>query len=55
MDLSYYAKLIKEKPYLYGTHYLPHDAGHRRLGDYNKSVLEMQELYLVISLWSYHE
>lgn len=43
MDLRYYAKLIKDKPYLYGTHYLPHDAGHRRLGDYNKSVLEMLE------------
>ena len=45
MDLNYYAKLIKSKPYLYGTHFLPHDAGHRRLGDSNKSVQEMlQEL-----------
>jgi hypothetical protein len=25
-DLSHYAKLLNEKPYSYGTHYLPHDA-----------------------------
>lgn len=42
-DLRHYAKLIKDKPYLYHTHYLPHDAAHQRLGDYNKSVLEMLE------------
>ena len=42
-DLRYYAKLIKGKPYIYHTHYLPHDAAHQRLGDYNKSVLEMLE------------
>lgn len=44
-DLRYYAKLIADKPYLYHTHYLPHDAAHQRLGDYNKSVLEqLQDL-----------
>lgn len=42
-DLRYYAKLIKDKPYIYQTHFLPHDAAHQRLGDYNKSVLEMLE------------
>lgn len=42
-DLRFYAKLIKDKPYIYHTHYLPHDAAHQRLGDYNKSVLEMLE------------
>lgn len=25
-DLSHYAKICNEKPYTYGTHYLPHDA-----------------------------
>lgn len=31
-DLAFYAKLIKEKNYTYGAHYLPHDAAHERLG-----------------------
>lgn len=44
-DLRHYATELKEKGYLYGTHYLPHDADHKRLGDYNRSVKEMlQEL-----------
>jgi len=25
--ISHYAKLIQSKPYVYGTHYMPHDAG----------------------------
>lgn len=25
--LSHYAKVVKDKPYVYGKHYLPHDAG----------------------------
>lgn len=28
--LEYYAKLIAQKPYLYGTHILPHDAGYQQ-------------------------
>jgi hypothetical protein len=40
-DLRHYVKQIKERPYLYGTHYLPHDAAHKRLSDYNKSTMEM--------------
>lgn len=44
-DLRHYATEIKNRGYLYGKHYLPHDADHKRLGDYNKSVKEMlQEL-----------
>ena len=31
-DLAYYARLIREKGYEYEAHYLPHDAGHERLG-----------------------
>lgn len=42
--LAYFAKWLKEQPYHYGTHYLPHDAAHERLGlknnDSNKKMLE---------------
>lgn len=40
-DLRWYAKELKDRGYLYGTHFLPHDADHKRLSDYNKSVKEM--------------
>lgn len=30
--LSFYVKWLLAQPYVYGTHYLPHDADHRRLG-----------------------
>ena len=30
--LSYYARVLKEKPYVYGEHLLPHDGGARELG-----------------------
>lgn len=44
-DLRHYAKDLKDRGYLYGTHFLPHDAAHKRLGDYNKSVQEqLQDL-----------
>ena len=39
-DLRYYAMLLQEKEYIYGTHFLPHDAAHKRLGDYNRSTQE---------------
>jgi hypothetical protein len=29
---SYYVRELNERPYAYGWHYLPHDAGHRRPG-----------------------
>lgn len=45
-DLRHYAKQISDRPYLYGTHYLPHDAAHKRLSDYNKSTLEMLQALL---------
>lgn len=35
--ISHYAKVLHEKPYVYGKHYLPHDAGHVRL-DTGKSI-----------------
>lgn len=44
-DLRHYASEIVKHGYIYHTHFLPHDAAHQRLGDYNKSVLEqLQEL-----------
>jgi len=44
-DLRHYVVQLKERGYLFGTHYLPHDAEHKRLGDYNKSTQDMlQEL-----------
>lgn len=39
--LEHYARILKERGYLYGRHYLPHDGGHRRLGFQAKSVQEM--------------
>lgn len=44
-DLRHYVKKMVDKGYLFGIHYLPHDAEHKRLGDYNKSTQQMlQEL-----------
>lgn len=40
-DLSYFAKELSKKDYWYGTHYLPHDAGHKRLSEKNKSTEDM--------------
>lgn len=42
--LSFYGKWLLDQPYVYGTHYLPHDADHRRLGkDDVRSWKEMLE------------
>lgn len=44
-DLRHYVTELRAKGYLFGTHFLPHDAEHKRLSDYNKSTQEMlQEL-----------
>src|SRR5690606_8450392 len=44
-DLRHYARVIRDRGHLYGTHFLPHDAAHKRLSDFNRSTLEMlQEL-----------
>lgn len=44
-DLRHYVSQLKGKGYVFGTHYLPHDAEHKRLSDYNKSTMEqLQEL-----------
>ena len=40
-DLRHYVRELREKGYVFGTHYLPHDANHKRLSDYNRSTMEM--------------
>lgn len=42
-NLHHYVTKLKERGYVFGTHYLPHDAEHKRLGDYNKSTQDMLE------------
>lgn len=44
-DLRHYVRHLQDRGYIFGTHFLPHDADHKRLGDYNKSTKQMlQEL-----------
>lgn len=42
---EHYAKILKEKPYVYGDHYMPHDAAVRELssGEFAKSRQEVAE------------
>jgi hypothetical protein len=44
VGLPEYAKLLHEKPYVYGMHYLPHDANVRELGTGIKRVDTAREL-----------
>ena len=37
-DLGFFAQEIQARPYVYGTHYLPHDAENKTLGSGGKSV-----------------
>lgn len=39
--LGHYVKYLQDTGYIWGTHYLPHDADHKRLSDTNKSIAEM--------------
>ncbi len=45
MGLAHYAKVLKEKPYVYGEHFMPHDAAERELssGEFAKSRKEVAE------------
>ena len=45
-DLREYAAVLQRKGYVYGGHFLPHDADHKRLSDYNKSVKEQLQALL---------
>ncbi len=40
-DLSYFAQQIQNRPYTYGTHYLPHDAENKTLASGGKSVRQL--------------
>ncbi len=42
-DLRYYVAELRKKGYVFGKHFLPHDADHKRLSDYNKSTKEQLE------------
>lgn len=41
--LGYYVKYLQDTGFIWGTHYLPHDADHKRLSDTNESIKEMLE------------
>ena len=45
-DLREYASQLRAKPYLYGTHFLPHDADQKKLSTRNESTKEMLEALL---------
>ncbi|MDX9742066.1 MAG: terminase [Gammaproteobacteria bacterium] len=40
-DLRFYVAELRARGYVFGTHFLPHDADHKRLSDYNRSTKEM--------------
>lgn len=45
-DLRHYARELQRRGHVYGAHFLPHDADHKRLGDYNRSVKEQLQALL---------
>lgn len=45
-DLRHYARVLQERGHLYGGHFLPHDADHKRLGDTNRSTKEQLQALL---------
>ena len=45
-SLTHYAAMLQSAGYIYGTHFLPHDADHERLSDTNKSVKDQLEVLL---------
>jgi hypothetical protein len=42
-DPAHYAQVLQSKGYLYGTHYMPHDAGASTLGSAGKTLKELFE------------
>ena len=40
-DLNHYVAEMRARGYVFGKHYLPHDADHRRLSDTNRSTRDM--------------
>ncbi len=43
MGLSHYAKILKDKPYVYGDHYFPHDVAKREMGGETDVALTRKE------------
>lgn len=43
LTLKDYMKMLQDTGYLFGKHFLPHDAGNKPLSDTNKSVIEQLE------------
>jgi len=43
MGLAHYAKILKEKPYVYGDHYFPHDVAKREMGGETDVALTRKE------------
>ena len=41
--LGVYVRALQDRGYIFNKHFLPHDAGHKRLSDTNRSVKEMLE------------
>lgn len=41
--LAHYAKVLKDRPYIYGDHFLPHDADHRKLSETAETPKEVLE------------
>lgn len=40
-DLRHYVTQLRKHGYVFGQHFLPHDANHKRLSDFNRSTKEM--------------
>ena len=45
-DLRHYVGHLQRLGYVFGGHFLPHDADHKRLGDYNRSTREQLQLLM---------
>ena len=43
VDIDYYAKAVRSKDYLYGTHYLPHDVEFELLGMINNRKKQLED------------
>ena len=39
-EIPHYAQMLRDKPYIYGMHWVPHDARPKRLGMGGKSILQ---------------
>lgn len=45
-DLRHYVRRLQEFGYVYGGHFLPHDADHLRQGDYNRTTRDHLQLLM---------